>query len=102
MIHRSTFLLPPTTTTTGDETTTTYALIVLNQRLPRFSPLLWQHAKVRVCADGGANRLFDNMPELCIDEHDVSIIRESFCGPTINSSLVNANLCGVSLLGNSQ
>ncbi|KAJ0512785.1 putative thiamine diphosphokinase [Helianthus annuus] len=80
MIHRSTFLLPPETTATVTGTLpTTHALIILNQRLPKFSPLLWEHAKVRVCADGGANRLFDNMPELFHDEHDdVSVIRERY------------------------
>uniref|UniRef100_A0A452YYJ1 Thiamin pyrophosphokinase catalytic domain-containing protein n=1 Tax=Aegilops tauschii subsp. strangulata TaxID=200361 RepID=A0A452YYJ1_AEGTS len=41
-----------------------YAVVVLNQRLPRFAPLLWDRAQVRVCADGGANRVFDGMPEL--------------------------------------
>uniref|UniRef100_A0A0E0L1N5 Thiamine pyrophosphokinase n=1 Tax=Oryza punctata TaxID=4537 RepID=A0A0E0L1N5_ORYPU len=41
-----------------------YALLVLNQRLPRFAHLLWDRAQVRVCADGGANRVFDGMPEL--------------------------------------
>ncbi|KAJ0449847.1 putative thiamine diphosphokinase [Helianthus annuus] len=71
MTHRSTFLLPPTVTDT-----TTYALIILNQRLPRFSPLIWDHAKVRVCADGGANRLFDDMPEMCCCGEDVSGVRE--------------------------
>ncbi|CAM8877566.1 unnamed protein product [Rhodiola kirilowii] len=30
-----------------------YALVVLNQSIPRFTPLLWQHAEIRLCADGG-------------------------------------------------
>ncbi|KAI7740830.1 hypothetical protein M8C21_020150 [Ambrosia artemisiifolia] len=75
--HRSTFLLPINDDVTASETTT-YALIILNQRLPRFSPLLWEHAKVRLCADGGANRLFDDMPELCCDGKDVSGVRERY------------------------
>uniref|UniRef100_A0A453GG00 Thiamin pyrophosphokinase catalytic domain-containing protein n=2 Tax=Aegilops tauschii subsp. strangulata TaxID=200361 RepID=A0A453GG00_AEGTS len=41
-----------------------YAVVVLNQRLPRFAPLLWTRARLRVCADGGANRVFDGMPDL--------------------------------------
>ncbi|KAJ0699315.1 putative thiamine diphosphokinase [Helianthus annuus] len=92
MTHRSTFLLPSETATVTGTSPTTQALIILNQCLPKFSPLLWEHsesklvhvhcvfiqsAKVRVCADGGANQLFNNMPELFIDEHDdVSVIRE--------------------------
>ncbi|KAL8262193.1 hypothetical protein R6Q59_026242 [Mikania micrantha] len=76
MIHCSSFLLPPAITDTGNGSLpTAYALIILNQRLPRFSPLLWEHAKTRVCADGGANRLFDNMPEFFPHEHDESDIR---------------------------
>ncbi|KAG5251827.1 thiamine pyrophosphokinase family protein [Salix suchowensis] len=60
MIHSSTFLLPGN----DHSSSVTYALVVLNQRLPRFTPILWNHAQVRVCADGGANRLFDEMPLL--------------------------------------
>ncbi|KAI3805920.1 hypothetical protein L1987_21808 [Smallanthus sonchifolius] len=79
MTHCSRFLLPPTTTGTGNGSLPpAYALIILNQRLPRFSPLLWEHAKTRMCADGGANRLFDNMPELFPNEHDVSVIRKRY------------------------
>ncbi|KAI3819246.1 hypothetical protein L1987_13071 [Smallanthus sonchifolius] len=79
MTHCSSFLLPPAITDDGNGSPpTTYALIILNQRLPRFSPLLWDHAKIRVCADGGGNRLFDGMPELCPHEHDVSGIRERY------------------------
>ncbi|KAL8252931.1 hypothetical protein R6Q59_036624 [Mikania micrantha] len=79
MTHRSTFLLPPTVSIDcNGSVPVTYALIILNQRLLRFSPLLWDHVKIRVCADGGANRLFDDMPELCPLENDVSGIRERY------------------------
>jgi hypothetical protein len=95
MTHSSTFLLPGN----DHSSSVTYALVVLNQRLPRFTPILWDHgsvslvafsffanclppcmrerdkvfsfgfwrcvtAQVRVCADGGANRVFDEMPLL--------------------------------------
>uniref|UniRef100_A0A0D9V9W6 Thiamine pyrophosphokinase n=1 Tax=Leersia perrieri TaxID=77586 RepID=A0A0D9V9W6_9ORYZ len=60
MSHSSSFLLP----TTDSAAAAAYAVVVLNQRLPRFAPLLWNRARLRVCADGGANRVFDGMPEL--------------------------------------
>ncbi|KAL5230507.1 hypothetical protein ABZP36_029283 [Zizania latifolia] len=62
MSHSSAFLLPSSSSVAPAGSA--YALVVLNQRLPRFAPLLWDRAQVRVCADGGANRLFDGMPEL--------------------------------------
>jgi len=59
MRHSSAFLVPPPAASPA-----TVALVVLNQPLPRFAPLLWSRAALRVCADGGANRVFDGMPEL--------------------------------------
>ncbi|KZV33773.1 hypothetical protein F511_09444 [Dorcoceras hygrometricum] len=59
MIHSSTFLLPDLVSRSSD-----YALVLLNQRLPRFTPLLWKHSQFRVCADGGANRVYDELPLL--------------------------------------
>ncbi|MED6155507.1 cAMP-dependent protein kinase subunit [Stylosanthes scabra] len=68
MSHRSTFLLPPqckdNTENNASSSLTNYALVILNQQLPTYAPLLWDHAKLRVCADGGANRLFDEMTQL--------------------------------------
>ncbi|XP_062231229.1 thiamine pyrophosphokinase 3-like [Phragmites australis] len=63
MRHSSSFL-DPSSPAPPDDASSSLALIVLNQRLPRFAPLLWSRAAVRVCADGGANRVFDGMPEL--------------------------------------
>ncbi|PON65694.1 thiamine pyrophosphokinase [Parasponia andersonii] len=67
MTHSSTFLLP--TIPDGHRPSLTYALVVLNQRLPTFAPLLWEHAKLRLCADGGANRLYDEFPPFFPHEH---------------------------------
>ncbi|PKI18232.1 hypothetical protein CRG98_049494, partial [Punica granatum] len=68
--HSSAFLLP--SVAPDHRPSLNYALIVLNQRLPRFTPLLWQHAQLRLCADGGANRVFDEMPGLFPHEDAVA------------------------------
>lgn len=43
--HSSAFLLPPDAA--DHRPSLSYALVVLNQRLPRFTPLLWQHGTLR-------------------------------------------------------
>lgn len=49
-------------------------LLILNQPIAHFSAFshLWKHAGYRVCADGGANRLFDMF------EGDVAGQREQY------------------------
>ncbi|KAK9146936.1 hypothetical protein Sjap_006839 [Stephania japonica] len=71
MSHCSSFLLPSIPPETRPSLT--YALVVLNQRLPRFTPLLWKHAQLRLCADGGANRVFDEMPQLMPNEDALDV-----------------------------
>ncbi|XP_077226368.1 thiamine pyrophosphokinase 1-like [Tasmannia lanceolata] len=71
MYHASTFLLPNLPPNNGPSLT--YALVVLNQRLPRFTPLLWERAQLRLCADGGANRLYDEIPELLSHEDPLDL-----------------------------
>uniref|UniRef100_A0A6N2MDE8 Thiamine pyrophosphokinase n=1 Tax=Salix viminalis TaxID=40686 RepID=A0A6N2MDE8_SALVM len=73
MTHSSTFLLP----SNHHSPSVTYALVVLNQPLLRFTPLLWNHAQVRVCADGGANRVFDEMP-LLFPSDDALDVRQRY------------------------
>lgn len=50
------------------ESETSYTALVLNYKLPKFFAKLWNKAKTRVCADGGANRIYqysqDNNTEL--------------------------------------
>ncbi|CAO2839731.1 unnamed protein product [Amaranthus hypochondriacus] len=63
-----------------------YALVVLNQPLPRFTHLLWEHAKLRLCADGGANRLFDGMPQF-FPQQDPFHVRERYKPDVIKGDL---------------
>nr|ACG28522.1 thiamin pyrophosphokinase 1 [Zea mays] len=79
MRHSSAFLLPstaPSSPAPGPDDAAV-ALVVLNQPLPRFAPLLWSRAAVRVCADGGANRVFDGMPAL-LPGQDPDEVRASY------------------------
>ncbi|ESQ36645.1 hypothetical protein EUTSA_v10008492mg [Eutrema salsugineum] len=75
MFHSSCFLLP--SIPTDGTSATRYALVVLNQNLPRFTPLLWEHAKLRLCADGGANRIYDELP-LFFPHEDALVIRNRY------------------------
>ncbi|OMO63807.1 hypothetical protein CCACVL1_22255 [Corchorus capsularis] len=75
MHHSSSFLLP--TIPPHHRPSLTYALILLNQNLPRFTPLLWKHAQLRLCADGGANRVYDEMP-LLLPHEDASDVRRRY------------------------
>uniref|UniRef100_A0ACD5WA12 Uncharacterized protein n=1 Tax=Avena sativa TaxID=4498 RepID=A0ACD5WA12_AVESA len=71
MVHSSSFLLPklhqPAKIPANN-----YNLVVLNQHLPRFMPRLWAQAKLRICADGGANRIFDEMSQMTSDQDNES------------------------------
>nr|GMD68941.1 thiamine pyrophosphokinase 1 isoform X1 [Ipomoea batatas] len=76
MTHSSSFLLPiPPADDNGPALT--YALVVLNQSLPRFTPLLWKAAQLHVCADGGANRVYDELPHVFPHE-DASDVRKRY------------------------
>ncbi|KAK9086422.1 hypothetical protein Syun_028816 [Stephania yunnanensis] len=84
MSHCSAFLLPSIPPETRPSLT--YALVVLNQRLPRFTPLLWKHAQLRLCADGGANRVFDEMPQLMPNE-DAPDVQNRFLPDVIKGDM---------------
>ncbi|PIN11317.1 Thiamine pyrophosphokinase [Handroanthus impetiginosus] len=71
MSHSSTFLLPNLSSDGGP--VLTYVLVILNQHLPRFTPLIWKHAQLHMCADGGANRLYDELPLLFPDEDALAV-----------------------------
>ncbi|CAN6468916.1 unnamed protein product [Victoria cruziana] len=68
MKHASTFILPHL-----PDNNRSFALVVLNHQLPVFTPLLWEHASLRVCADGGANRVYDEMPKLLFQEDPLDV-----------------------------
>nr|GMD59430.1 thiamine pyrophosphokinase 1 isoform X1 [Ipomoea batatas] len=86
MTHSSSFLLPAVPAAADNGPAPTYALVVLNQSLPRFTHLLWKHARLRVCADGGANRVFDELPQLFPDE-DASDVRKRYTPNVIKGDL---------------
>lgn len=58
-------------------------LLILNQPIAHFDAFscLWKHSGYRICADGGANRLFDMLKGDLIEqrEHYVSEVKRSPC-----------------------
>ncbi|EFJ12510.1 hypothetical protein SELMODRAFT_425292 [Selaginella moellendorffii] len=55
-----------------------YVIVILNYRLSSLAALLWQRARLRMCADGGANRLYNELSLLLGQEE--SIVREVHTG----------------------
>jgi thiamine pyrophosphokinase len=49
------------------------SLLLLNYHLPSFTRNLWARSRRRVCADGGANRLYDELPAMHPDEDAMEI-----------------------------
>ena len=62
------------------------AVIVCNWELPEITPIILKNAGVRVCADGGANRLFDQVP-LLFPGRDPDIVRQEYLPDLITGDL---------------
>jgi hypothetical protein len=58
-----------------DDDSIMLVLVLLNYHLPRFTPILWDQASLHVCADGGANRLYDELP-LWFPDDDPADVRQ--------------------------
>ncbi|XP_022953399.1 thiamine pyrophosphokinase 1-like isoform X1 [Cucurbita moschata] len=87
LFHSSEFLLPSSSSFPAEHRrSSTYALVLLNQRLPKFTPLLWKHAQLRLCADGGANRIFDELP-LLFPHLDALDVRNSYKPDVISGDM---------------
>eukprot|EP00243_Klebsormidium_subtile_P003962 TRINITY_DN1767_c0_g1_i1.p1 TRINITY_DN1767_c0_g1~~TRINITY_DN1767_c0_g1_i1.p1 ORF type:complete len:358 (+),score=-18.54 TRINITY_DN1767_c0_g1_i1:183-1256(+) len=63
-----------------------HVLIVLNYSLPSFVPLLWEQSRLRICADGGANRVYDELPRI-FQGDDQSAIRARYIPDAIIGDL---------------
>ncbi|KAK9831312.1 hypothetical protein WJX81_001115 [Elliptochloris bilobata] len=63
-------------------------LLVLNYRLPHAAAALWHHSVLRICADGGANRLYDQAPcWLGVSEPEADAARGAFVPDVIKGDL---------------
>ena len=61
-------------------------LLILNYKLPSVAPHLWHRCERRYCADGGANRLYDDMPAL-FPQHTPAQVRAAFVPDVIVGDL---------------
>ena len=52
-------------------------LLILNQPIAHFTAFsrLWEHTGYRICADGGANRLFDMLKDNLEEQRDQYVSR---------------------------
>lgn len=61
-------------------------LIVLNHTLPEITADLWRRSHYKICADGGANRIFDELPAL-VDNNMRSEVRTEYVPDAIAGDL---------------
>jgi len=73
-------------TPNGGNRRRSYALIILNYDVPRFTAALWDRAQLRLCADGGANRLYDEIPTF-FPEEDPLLVRKRYKPDVIKGDL---------------
>ncbi|KAH8935753.1 hypothetical protein BDL97_17G045700 [Sphagnum fallax] len=69
-----------------DDDSIMLVLVLLNYHLPRFTPILWDQASLHVCADGGANRLYDELP-LWFPDDDPADVRQRYKPDVIKGDL---------------
>ncbi|KAI3436160.1 hypothetical protein D9Q98_002217 [Chlorella vulgaris] len=62
------------------------AVVLLNWTLPQLTPRLWHTATLRVCADGGANRLYDELPGMLPGE-SAEAVRAQYLPTAIQGDL---------------
>eukprot|EP00873_Tetraselmis_striata_P001329 jgi/Tetstr1/421593/TSEL_001178.t1 len=66
-------------------------LVVLNYNLPRVTPLLWQRATYVVAADGGANRLYNEVPDMVAQVFSTEAARDKFVPDAVIGDLDSIN-----------
>jgi len=60
--------------------TSPYALLVINGDVAEFLPPLWRNATIRICGDGGINRVFDYFSAVCPNSSVVSLLPDVIIG----------------------
>lgn len=61
-------------------------LLILNHRLPKTTAKVWERGTFKICADGGANRLYDDIPKL-FPKEDPAAVRRRFMPDMIRGDL---------------
>lgn len=84
--HSSSFLQMALAEVEEQDVNSTYALLILNHDLPLLTSFLWSKACCRICADGGANRVYDVIPSLFPHE-DPTRVRERYKPDVIKGDL---------------
>lgn len=86
MYHCSSFLQVSSPEPLKEEVENGFALVILNHDLPLLTPFLWRKACCCICADGGANRIYDCIPSLLPHEDPIKV-RERYKPDVIKGDL---------------
>lgn len=77
MYHDSNFLDVTFLDQAKESDENSFALVMLNYHMPLLTVLLWNKACLRVCADGGANQIYDSVPHL-LPHDDPTEVRKRY------------------------